>query len=128
MINKIVEYFYPFKHDKELFILKNVPTEFSGLRRYVLYSGNGGKTFKKILAAHQPLFTHNQCVLEYNWSFERITFNAQNKSFSEYKDKFTCLQDIENYHKQEWEKYLKGKENVDRLRKEYLEKVNKNIK
>ena len=84
MINKIIEVFYPFTNDIDKFVLKNKASWFSNKYRDVLYSGNGGKTFKELLRAERPIFEHGDSILEYNWSFTNETFNCEDKSFSEY--------------------------------------------
>ena len=127
MINKIIEIFYPFTNDINKFTLKNESSWFSNKYRNILYSGNGGKTFKKLLRARSPLFTHSNCILEYNWSFEDETFDCEDESFSKYKDKFKCLDDINKYIDAQYEIYLNGKKDVEIKRKNYLNKLNENI-
>lgn len=128
LLNKLIELFYPWTNNAEDFILKNEATWYSNKYRYILYSGNKGKTFKRILEASPPLFTHNECILEYNWSYDYKTFCAENESFSKYKNQFKSLKDIQEYHNEEYTIFLKGRASIAKQRKEYLELINNNIK
>lgn len=127
MLNKIIEYFYPHTNNPKSFVLKNKATWYSQKYRYVLYSGNNGKTFKKIHKAIQPLFSHRDNILEYNWTFEPMTFNAEEIAFIEFKNKFKSIKDIQDFENKEYQKYLNGREEVKQARIQYIENLNKNI-
>ena len=127
MINKLIELVYPHTNDSEKFVLKNKGTWYSTKYRYVLYSGNGGKTFKKVHKAIEPLFTHGNTIFKYNWTFEPLTFNAEDESFTKYKDRFKSLEDIKNYENEQYERYRKGLKEIVERRKKYNEKFEKNI-
>ena len=128
MLNRIIEYFKPFTHDVNHFVLKNEPTWYSSKYRNILYSGNGGRTFKKLLCANGPLFTHGDTILEYNWSFEEFTFDCERESFSKYINKIKCLQDIIDYEKEQYEIFKNGLLDVKEKRRMYLDRINNNIK
>lgn len=125
--NKIIEYFYPFTDKPEDFVLINKETWYSFKYRNILYSGNGGRSFRKLLHAESPLFTHGDTILEYNWSFDEETFSCEITSFDYYRNKFKSLKDIEAYEEREYQRYLEGKQDVLLQRKRYLENLNKNI-
>jgi len=128
MFTKIIEWFYPFTDKEEDFVLKNVPTWYSNKYRYILYSGNCGKTFHKLLNAEPPLFNHGDCILEYDWGFTYFTFSAETRSFTQYKERFNTLKDINLYEDEEYERYLAGKEAVRKARKVYKEGLYNNTK
>lgn len=127
MLNKIIELFFPYTNNPESFVLKNKSTWYSQKYRYILYSGNGGKTFKKIHKARQPLFSHGDTIFEYNWTFEPLTFNAEEKRFGEFKNQFKSIKDIQDFENKEYQRYLNGREEVKQARIRYTENFNKNI-
>ena len=127
MFNKIIEFFYPFTNDPNKFVLKNEATFYSNKYRHILYSGNGGKTFKKVHEASSPLFSHGDSVLQYDWSFEPLTFDVERTSFSVFKNKFKSLDDINKFHEDEYEKYQKGLKSRILERERYINMINKNI-
>jgi len=127
MLNKLIEFFFPLTHNPNDFILKNKATWFSNKYRYILYSGNKGKSFKKINSARQPLFTHGDTILSYNWSYEPMTFNAETTSFNQYKQQFKNLSDVLTFQTNEAQKYLKGTSDVKKVRQQYMENFKNNI-
>lgn len=128
MFNKLIEFFYPFTDNPKDFVLKNESTWYSYQYRYILYSGNGGKTFKKVHNARQPLFDHGESLLEYNWTFEPMTFNIGYDSFAKYQNRFKSLNDIKEFEKDEYKRFLDGCETIKQRRKDYIERLNNNIK
>lgn len=126
-LTKIIEYFFPpFTYDDDKFVLKHEPTWFSNRYRCVLYSGNGGKTFKKIKKADQPLFTHGDYILEYNWSYDYYYFNIEDTAFKNIKEEFKSLKYIEDFMGKEYQRFLKGREEVEESRKQYRELIKRN--
>jgi len=125
---RIIEYFYPFTDNQNDFVLINKPTWYSNIYRNILFSGNGGKTFEKIFVANEPLSTHGNCVMEYNWTFEPKTFNAETCSFDKFRKKFKSVKDIRDFEEEEFKRYTKGKEEVRKLREEYINRIHSNIK
>jgi hypothetical protein len=127
MLNKLIEMLFPFTDNPSDFRLKNEPTWYSNRFRYILYSGNGGKTYKKVYKARSPLFSDGDSILKYDWEFEPIDFNAEKTSFGEYKEKFKSIKDIRDYESKEYQRYLDGREDTKKSRTEYIKILNKNI-
>lgn len=127
IIDRIKEYFYPFTYNKENFKLINKPTSYSSIYRNIYYSGNGGITFKVLCRAYSPLFTHNDCILNYNWTYKPDTFDSSKESFSYYKVKFQSLEDVEKYEELEYNKYLEGLKDVENRRQKFLQTLKENV-
>lgn len=127
MLKKIIEFFYPHTYNPENFILKNKATWYSQKYRYILFSGNKGKTFHRLYKAREPLFSHGDTIFSYNWYFEPMTFNAEEESFSIYKNRFQSIKDIENFQHKEYQRYLNGREDVKQKRIQYNNNLNNNI-
>ena len=126
MFDKIIEYFYPFSYDADKFVLKHEGTSYSNKYRNVYYSGNGGKSFRRILRAQQPLFTHSDTIFESDWSYDYFTFSIEDESFSNIRKRFDSIEKIEEFMNQEYSIYLRGREEVKQQRKEYRDKIEKN--
>lgn len=126
IINKIIELFYPWTNDSKDFVLKNKPSSSIKIR-YVLYSCNGGKTFKKIYCAKEPLFTHGENVLKFDWTFKPLIFNAERQAFADFRHKFKCIEDVRSFELQEYRKYLDGQKDILIKRTKYIQNLNRNI-
>jgi hypothetical protein len=116
----------PFSYEPEQFVLKHEPTWYSNKYRNVYYSGNGGKSFKILLHAKMPLFSHGDSVLNYNWKFEDYTFNLENTSFSKIREQFPSLEAIEKFLEDERIRYENGVADILKKRNEYLNMIERN--
>jgi hypothetical protein len=127
MFNKIKELIFPFSDDPKKFVLRNVPTWFSDEFRHIEYSGNGGKSFRRVMQSKMPSSTYGSCILKYDWTYECLIFSAERSTFSEFKNKFPTLKSIQEWNDKEWKRFEEGREEVKRLRKEYLDRIKRNI-
>jgi hypothetical protein len=103
MFKKIIEWLNPspFTDNEEDFVLKNEGFWYSNKYRKILYSGNKGKTFGTIHECREPLFTYGDSVLEYDYTFEPVYFDAETTSFSRYIDKFNSIKTIKEFEENE---------------------------
>lgn len=91
------------------------------------YSKNGGRTWKTIRHAVEPLF-HTP---DYNWKWEPLTY-SEGGMFEAEKARFSTLEKVQAYVSSERKRYEEGYkkveahwENVKRQKKEYYNKLNK---
>jgi len=110
-----------FTHEPKDFLLKHQESWFSPIYRNILYSGNGGESWKYLMNCVNPLFTAGDNVMKYNYSYEKETFNLEKTAFSYYRNRFKTYQDILDYHKEQYDRYLSGLEKIKKARKQYQE-------
>jgi len=115
-----------FTHNQEDFLLKHEATWFSDTYRYIMYSANKGESWEYLMNCEKPLFTSGSNILEYNYKFEKETFNVERVAFSRYKEQFKTYQDVLDYHEKEHNSYLKGLKEVQEGIEKYLEMIRKN--
>jgi hypothetical protein len=116
-----------FNHNIEDFGIKSQHT--IGPFYNVMYTANGGKSWKNLLVARPPLFDYDyETLLEYNWYLDNEFFNPENEFLDSYRKRFKCYQDILDYHKLQNEEVIKGRKQRDKTLKYYKDLINNNLK
>jgi hypothetical protein len=125
LLNKIWKFFYhPFTHNPEDFKIRVVESWFSIKYIHFQYTANGGRSWKYIYHCCPPLFSG----LEYNYTWERITFPLGNGNFSYEKEKLSSYQKILDYESEQEKKFYDGIERRKIERKEYEIKMQEAFK
>lgn len=127
--NTIKNFFIPkeFNHNIEDFKLKSRPS--IGKFYDVMYSANGGQSWKNLLICREPLFSYDyQTLLKYDWYLDKEFFDPENESLDSYRKRFKCYQDILDYHEKEKEKVIQGRKNRLKKLDYYRNMINKNLK
>lgn len=97
-----------FTNDPNDFILK---LEFYGSGEdYICfkYSGNRGKSWKTINCCHSPSFSGLDP--KYNYEFRELIYRLGNNKFEYEKQKFSSVEKIEQYMKDEYQEYIEKNE------------------
>jgi len=110
-----------FGHDPKRFKLKIEPVWYSGSSIQIKYSANNGITWKTIHYASSPILIHD------NWEWKILIFNLLTISKRD-KERFSSYQKILDYTAIQYDKLIKGQNNLELKRKELIKRKEAKLK
>ena len=96
----------PFTHNPSDFKLKLSPWWAASKYCQIEYSANGGRNWKTIREARQPLFDIS-IATDYNWTFESIKEDVTRYSLSLAYKRFPTYQSILDFENEQYDRYKK---------------------
>lgn len=122
LLDNIIKIFYhPFTHNPEDFKIKFKSTYYSDLYCNVLYTANGGITWKYIYYCQEPVFSYDDYYLR------KETYNINEDYYiKKSKQAFTSYQRVLDYQKEEINNVKIKNETLYQERKDKKEQIKQN--